>query len=374
MFDPEELPDIRGRIQEQTRADATLLSEVLADVERIRPGVRAIQPRETTSVSLVASDGGNNKIEFNPFYIQLVRVVDSYGEALFLDVVSPTSDTTELGERHLADENSPLGKLMRDLKVKSLSELSPMLPARPRSPSWTLWYREICEWATLYDLIRYQRFATDTLIVKDGFLRSKVFSGDLFVRMGRLMMETIERTARERRRDLFLVGIAKRSQVLQQYSLAMAIADVLPSGSPRFAPVPIELQEKAYAWDEYIRRPYEETTKGEPPKFNIGEMFFVRFGTRSGDPIWTVDVAADQRGRAQEIFGCLLADAIVGFPIPFYPMCLQQADHFAQVVDLDLDILQDTLVEAVREQVVPHRRVALDAQLLATDVIQRRYG
>lgn len=374
MFDPDELPDIRSRIQDQTRLDAALLEEVLKDVERIRPGVRTIQPRETTSVSLVASDGGNNKLEFNPFYIQVVRVVDSYGQPLFLDVISPTTDTTELGERHLADPNSPLGKLMRDLGVAKLAELSPMLPARPRSPSWTLVYREICEWATLYDLIRYQRFANDTLIVKDGFLRCKVFSGDLFVQMYRLMMESIERTARERRRHLFLAGIAKRSEVLQQYALAIALADILPSGSPCYAPVPIELQEKVYVWDEYIRRPYEETGNGEPPKFNIGEMFLVRFGTRSGDPIWTVDLLADQRQRAQEIFGCLLADAIVGFPIPFYPVCLQQADHFAQVVDFDLDILQDTLVDAVREQVLPDRRATLDAMLLSTDVIQRRYG
>jgi hypothetical protein len=219
-----------------------------------------------------------------------------------------------------------------------------------------------------------QRFATDTLVVKDGFLRCKVFAKDLFVQMYRLMLETIERTRRERRRDLFLVGIAKRSQVLQQYALAMAIAGVLPAGSPCFAAVPMELQEKAYAWDEYIRRPYEQTADGEPPKFNMGEMFCVRFGTRSGDPIWTVDLLADQRDRAQEVFGCLLADAIVGFPIPFYPMCLQQADHFAQVVDLDLEILQDTLVAAVREQVRDDRKLAVDAMLLETDVIQRRYG
>lgn len=374
MFDARELPEIKRRIREQTDADAVLLVEALSDAESIKPGVRAIQPRATTSVSLVASDGGNNKIEFNPFYIQLVRVVDSFGQPLFLDIISPTSSTVELGERHLADPASPLGKLMRDLGVGSLPELSPMLPARPRSPSWTQVYREICEWAVLYDLVRYQRFATDTLVVKDGFLRCKVFAGDLFVRMYRLMLETIERTERERRRRLFLVGIAKHSQVLQQYSLAVAITGVFPVGSPYFAPVPMELQKRVYAWDEYIRPPDEVTDRGEPPKFNIGDMFFVRFGVRSGDPIWTVDLLAGQRAQAQEVFGCLLADAIGGFPIPFYPMSLQQADHFAQVVDLDLDILQDELIEAVRQQIRTDRRDAVDALLLATDVAQRRYG
>ena len=41
-----------------------------------------IQPRTTTSISLVGTDGGNNKIQYDPFLIQLIRVVElrgSYG-------------------------------------------------------------------------------------------------------------------------------------------------------------------------------------------------------------------------------------------------------------------------------------------------------
>jgi hypothetical protein len=375
MFDPEELPKLRERIHAQTQADAAMLAQIRADVARLSGSVRTIQPRDTTSVSLVASDGGNNKVEFNPFYLQLVRVVDSYGDQLFLDVVSPSTDTTELTARHLRDgePHSALGRLMVDLGVSSLAELSPMLPPRPRSPSWTLVYRDLCEWATLYDLVCYQRFTTDTLIVRDGLLRSKIFAGDLFVRMYHRMAEAIDRTFRQRRREVFLVGIAKHSEVLRQYALAMTVANTFPAGNPCYAPVPRSLQEKVYVWGEYVRAP-DDAADGEAPKFNMGEMHFVRFGTRSGDPVWTADLLACQRGKAQKIFGCLLADAIPGFPIPFYPMCLQQADRHAQIVDFDLDILQDTLVDAVRQQIEPQRQPAFDALLLATDLAQRRYG
>jgi hypothetical protein len=153
----------------------------------------------------------------------------------------------------------------------------------------------------------------------------------------------------------------------------MTVANALPAGNPCYVAVPEPMQRKVYVWEEYIRSP-DDTENGEAPKFNIGAMYFVRFGSRSGDPVWTADLLACQTDKAQKIFGCLLADAIPGFPVPFYPMCLQQADHHAQIVDFDLDILQDTLVGAVREQIEPDRQPAFDALLLATDVTGRRYG
>lgn len=375
MFDPQKLPLIRQQIRERTRADSALLDAVCRDVRGLAGTVSAVQPRGTTSISLVASDGGNNKVEYNPFYLQLVRVVDSYGDELFLDVVSPSTDIGELGRRHWPSGCEPataLGRLMADLGARSLSDLSPMLPPQPRSNSWTLVYRDLCEWATLYDLICYQRFSTDTLIVRDGLLRSKIFAGDGFVRMYRRIADAIVKIERERRREVYLVGIAKHSQVLRQYQLAMAVTRVLPSGHPCFAPVPMAMQEKVYLWDEYIRGP-DDDRGGEVAKFNMGAMYFVRFGTRSGDPVWTVDLLANQAVREQKIFGCLLADAISGFPIPFYPNCLQQADHHAQIVDFDLDVLQDTLIEAVREQIEPSRRAAFDGHRLVSDFTGRRY-
>jgi hypothetical protein len=93
-------------------------------------------------------------------------------------------------------------------------------------------------------------------------------------------------------------------------------------------------------------------------------MYLVRFGKMSADPVWTVDLLESQKGSAQQIFGSMLSDAEQGFPIPCYPHCLQEADRHAQVVDLDLAILQNELEDAVREKVRPDRRPVFDAQLL----------
>lgn len=372
MFTPDELRRIRRLIRDQTAGDSALLDRLLAQAEQIRGRQVVIQPRSTTSVSLVASDGGNNRVEFNPFALQVIRVVDSYGVEQFLDVVSPTTNTDDLSRRHL-DEDTALGRMMTALGATRLSELSPMLSPRTRSRSWPEVYRDVCEWAVLHDLLCATTFTTETLLVRDGLLRTTIFNPDVFARLYRLFKASIEATKQQRRRDVFLVGIAKHSAVLSQYELALTVADLLPAGAPLYTPVPQALQHEVYPRPEYTRQP-DATSSDGLPVGNMGAMHFVRFGRHSGDPVWTVDVLANQTDQAQKIFGCLLADAAAGFPIPFYPLSLQQADHYAQVVDFDLQILKDILADAVRDQLPPERRQAFDGLLMTTDVTSRRYA
>jgi len=87
VFDPDRLPELKTLVREATRGDSGLLDEVMRDVAMLRHSVTTIQPRNTNSISLVASDGGNNSLEFNPFSLHVVRVVDTFGDELFLDVI-----------------------------------------------------------------------------------------------------------------------------------------------------------------------------------------------------------------------------------------------------------------------------------------------
>jgi len=386
VFDPKELPELRQTIHEATVRDRRLLDDLRAEIRTLAGEVRTIQPRTTTSVSLVASDGGNNKLVFDPFHVQLVRVVDSYGEQLCLDAVTPTTDTDVLSRAQFNPDGTPrtaLGRMMIDLGVDSrtLSELSHMIPEGKKvrekpdevSPSWVLVYRDLCEWAALYERICYRTFATDTLLVRDGLLRSKLFRGERFIAFRKCIEDAIERIRRETRRKVYLVGIAKHSKVLARYNLAMALETTFAAGAPRFVKVPRSLEAKAYVWPEYARGAETEGGGGEAPKFVAGDMYFVRFGSRSGDPLWTVDILSSQVGQAVEIFGYLFADAIDGFPVPFYPRCLQRAHEFAQIVDFDLDILQDEVIGAVRGLLNDNEVPALDALRLRGDVSGRRY-
>ncbi len=384
MIDIDTLDDLKTLILERARADNSLLDEICAEISGVKTSVKKIQPRSVTAVSLVASDGGNNKLAFDPFYMQLVRVTDSYGKELCLDVVSPTTDTDILSSMQFDSDDIPktaLGRMMSDLGVRTLNELSPMIPSGKRirndpdsvKPGWVLVYRDLCEWAVLYERIVYESFATNTLIVRDGQLRSKLFSGDLFIKWRKNVEVAIDDIYRRDKRRVFLVGVAKHSKVIDRYRLAMGIEDVFPAGEPWFIPIPRKLEARAYLWEEYARGREEEGTETEAPKFVAGDMFLVRFGKYSGDPIWAVDIFSNQKHFAQEIFGYLLNDAIDGFPVPCYPLCLQKAHEHAQIAGFDLEIFQDQIYRSVMDLLPENKKRVVDSIRFHSDVSERRY-
>ncbi len=381
MIDPDSHGQLRRTIAEQIQADSYLLDDLRAEIRPLRGGVRRIQPRSTTSMSLVAADGGNNSLQFDPFMVQLIRVVDSSNNEYCLEAVSPTSNIATLSAAQFdrsGEETTPLGLLMSDLGVGSIPQLSHMIrPAddgRPRSPSWVQVYRELVEWATLYKILKTKDFGTDTIIVFDGLLRSKVFAGGHFKTFLQRVQEAIERQWSESRRRLYLVGVAKRSKVLDRYRLAMSLEGVLTTTYPAYVEVPREIEENAYVWSEYARGDDRELEGGEINRFVGGKMFLVKFGRGTRDPIWPVDIFLPQKDEAQSILGYLLADAVDGFPVPLYPRCLQKAHEAAALVDFDFDVLQDEIFVGVRK-VLGTEAPVLDAfRLQDTDVAQRRYA
>lgn len=375
MFSSESIDAMREAVARCTERDKRLLEELRREARSMAPEVRVIRDRQTTSVAMVASDGGNNKVRFDPFLVQLIRVVDSFGKELCLEAVSPTTDTDELSATHFDPVGNPLsalGRLMADIEVsdRMLSNLA-FIPTgettrnRPEDvpDSWVQTYRDIWEWAVLYDRVVHGNFATDTLLIRDGLLRAKYFKPPYFKRMVDRILRAIADIASRDHRSVMLVGLAKHSQVIDRYRLAMTIEDVLPAGAARYVPVPAEMEAKAYSWAEWTR----------DPNFSAGQLHLVRFGDRATDPVWAVDLLQEQASRGQEVFGYLLCDARDGFPIPLYPICLQRAHEHAQVVDWDLDMFQDTLIEGVRKLVPVDRRDAVDVNRMLGDVAGRRY-
>src|SRR5215207_5303172 len=132
VIDPQSQAKMRHEITARIEADYDLLRQLREEIRPLRGGFRRIQPRTTTSISLVGTDGGNNRIQFDPFLLQLIRVVDSSNNEYCLEAVTPTTDVSGLSAQQF-DENgapiTPLGGMMDYLGVDHLSRLSPMIRA-----------------------------------------------------------------------------------------------------------------------------------------------------------------------------------------------------------------------------------------------------
>lgn len=132
-MDPESYTNLKQEIAERMIADRALLDQLRTEICPLRSKVRSIQPRTTTSISLVATDGGNNSLRFDPFLIQIVRVVDSSNNEYCLEAITPTTNISDLSAKQFDANDKPrtaLGELMHFLGVNHLSELSPMIPKK----------------------------------------------------------------------------------------------------------------------------------------------------------------------------------------------------------------------------------------------------
>ena len=372
MIDPKTSADLQNAINSGVETERHLLEELLIDARSLKKDVKKIHPMSAAAVSLVGADGGNNKIAFDPFLFQIIRVVDSSENVYCLEVITPNINYNILNKRHICDGKgvSPLGRMCLSLGVAQIQELSPMLKSDiyKRSVSWIQVYRELTEWAVLYDLLVTKDFGTDTVIIYDGFLRSKVFKGGLFGKLTQLIEKAIGQQYERSKRKLYLIGIAKHSKFIQRYRLAMATEGVLKNAFPAYVKVPENMEKQVYKWDEYA------TGGSAGESFVAGIMHLVKFGESPYAPIWAIDILQSQIDMAPSIMGYLLTDAADGFPIPSYPRCLQKAHEKAALVDFDMDILQDQISIAIRGLLGEKASIVDELALQVSDPAGIRYS
>ncbi len=325
MFDDEQQSAFEQAIQRIAEADRERLNRLRKEVAGLRALVRPIQPRSITAISLVAMDGGENRIPFDPFLIYPVRVVDSYGKPFFVDALAPHMNMAQLNDMQFERE-TPLGLLMKDLGAPNLWALSRFIPS-PDTPfeslrlNWVRAYRDLVEWSVLYYYVTRTNFATDTLIVRDGFLRSLVFEGSWFAQMWERIRARVDEIYRRERRRLFIVGVAKRSKIIDRYHLAFVMEGVLVQQGACYLPVVPPMEEQVYRWT-YYEQPTDAQLEMSVSPYKVGYLYLAKFGPQRYDPIYAVDIWRyhQELGQVDEVFSYLLADAQVGFPQPFYPL------------------------------------------------------
>lgn len=248
---------------------------------------------------------------------------------------------------------APLERMCKGLgkKLKDLSYILGSIEKPGKSTGAIRCYRDIVEWAVLFDLATNPatQWGTDTILVRDGLLRTKSFRRDIFPEIDRLLREGVAAHAK-RNISLALVGVAKQSAVLSRLAVAIELEGTFHKPFPCYVKVDQDIEEECYNFDRTWLDTYESTEPeegGQRLYQSLGKLFLVKFGDRPLDPVWPVDIAEWQVPQAEKLLGQLTVDAQQGFPIPDYPMCIQRAHDYAKITGLEVAVLQDVLVEGM---------------------------
>lgn len=350
-----DLDDLRAKIRTAYRTDDPILARFRAYARQMKTKVRPLRLYSVNAVSFVSSDGGDNRLVFNPAVVELVRVVDSRGNQCALDAIGSNTPSSELEKRVQSgtDLVSPLQRLCSDLgtTVNDLSYLLSSMGVPGKSTGAIRCYRDIVEWAVLYELATNPnlQWGGDTILVRDGLLRTKSFKLNIFPKLDRLFREGIAAYAKRNVR-LSLVGVAKQSAVLSRLAVALELEGVFHRDYPCYVEVDADVEAECYNYDRTWLSTYETADTDEDGKQryqSMGKMFLAKFGDRPFDGVWPVDIAIWDAPNAERVLGQLTVDAQQGFPIPDYPMCIQRAHDFAKLTGLEVEILQDILVDGM---------------------------
>jgi hypothetical protein len=355
--------EIKRRVFDAYKNEDPIFNKFRDYARRIKNDVKPIRPYSVNAVSFVSSDGGDNRLYFNPAVIELVRVVDSRGNQCALDAIASNSKADELNQRVKTDSPllvEPLRRLCNDLNlsVVDLSYLLGGLGKPGKSTGAVRIYRDIVEWAVLYDLMKYREWGSDTIIVREGMLRTKSFKRNVFPRIDQLIREA-HQNHKQKNISVSLVGVAKQSAVLSRLSVALELEEAMHKAFPCYVQVPSDIEADCYNFDRTWLDTLETSEPDEEGTYlyqSIGKLFLVKFGDRPFDPVWPVDIAEWQLTDADKIIGQLTKDAQPGFPIPDFPMCVQKAHDFAKVNGLEVDILQDILHEGITQNMTPKEK------------------
>jgi hypothetical protein len=356
---------IKKRVFDAYKSEEPVLKEYREYARRLKNDVKPIRPYSVNAVSFVSSDGGDNRLYFNPATIELVRVVDSRGNQCALDAIASNSQANELNTRIQTNADNPLlveplRRLCNDLNtdVIGLSYLLGGLGQQGKSTGAVRIYRDIVEWAVLYDLMKYREWGSDTIIVREGMLRTKSFKRKIFPKIDELIRESYHEH-KKKKITVSMVGVAKQSAVLSRLSVALELEETLHKPYSCYVQVPNDIEAECYNFDRTWLDTLETSEPDENGKIlyqSMGKLFLVKFGNRPFDPVWPVDIAAWQLSEVEQILGQLLHDAQYGFPIPDFPMCVQKAHDFAKVNGLEVDILQDILLEGITQNLTQSER------------------
>ena len=295
-------------------------------------------------------------IYFNPFELDLVVISDSNENEIMKFIVPKNDNLTSEDFRYL-DDFPEIDSFNSVLGVDSIVNASEIL----NNPYTAM---DIAEFACLFEnLVRDNN--EPKLYLKDGLLRSKAIKHELIQNL----LDTLKDNPRRK-----LVGVAKRSKVLNLISSALYIEHVFPPDFTGYIEVPLAVERMAYRWTGRGR--VSETNQG-PLAFAFGKLYIAKLSSKS-NLLLTLEIPYDyqndeniyNRQEMNEIIGHLIKDSMMSYPILGYPQTIMRAHEKAvrcgftasvwkeKIINYILNTIgDDNLSRLIRDQVFLHEYV-----------------
>lgn len=291
----------------------------------------------TPILATVATDGGEGRLTLAPISIQIVRVADNRGVVHFEELVPQSLRPAEVFRFFFASDE----RLQRFLSYLGLS-WEDLLPENDFQKSNLLaMLRELLEWAALMKLAAQQRSA---LLIRDGLLRSVMLRERVF----RALRTRFEQLTKKNKH--LLVGVAKRSNVVNYLSVAFGVTGRFAKSGPAYARIPAHLEQEA--------APAQYRWIGDRA---MGQLCLAKLDVGDDVPVLPVDVASWQQDRMDDIMGYLSRSARGSFPRRGYPQELEAAHESARLSRLEIEMLESELMRELltRDPMVAHQASAL---------------
>ncbi|HYE77855.1 MAG TPA: DNA double-strand break repair nuclease NurA [bacterium] len=294
-------------------------------------------------VATVATDGGENQLRLDPIRLHVLRVANSSGHFYFQGFIAQSLQAEQILELYFKN-NRPLHRLHRDLGTSPEDFLPRDDQSWARANLLGL-LRELMEWGALLELVSVAA-PPQLLAVRDGLLRTVAIRQEIWNLLKARFEHYHNRFGHQ------LVGVAKRSAVLNYLSLAFGLDQLLPEGEAGWATIPRDLEQEAsprsYAW--------------VGPR-NMGQLVLARLTPHSG-LAYACEVPGWLGADTPAIMAALAQDAKQGYPSTGYPLSLSEAHRHAHIGGIEITFLEQLLLNQLRER-DPHiaQEVALQQML-----------
>ena len=154
--------DVKARMVRAVKQEAFQVEELRKEARTLT--VRKLDYRPWKTVAPLATDGGENRLSFEPLNLEIIRVVDSEGKELIQEIVPISEDDSMF--REMTERDEVMRRFLEVLDIR-FDDLSYLLGGQQRDETKTRHdmrarvqhFRDILEWAVPLDLAFIQGLA-----------------------------------------------------------------------------------------------------------------------------------------------------------------------------------------------------------------------